>query len=466
MRLYWLIKAYNKFTPNEKKIIYDSLISKYNECIINSCSFKLRRYINKILKLNNNNKILLINYINARTLQLIKCPRDQADITKTICDPLSKQLCDQTSSDIIKSNIKKTAIDITIGTISGSIVGAVSGSIFPGAGTLIGLIAGATSGAIGRPVSNIISDAFDLGRSTSILGRNIPTYKKYKINLIKKTDDFFYPPIPNSILKIDIMYKYNYNKILNNTSIPVFISGMVKDKTNTNLNYIISCYKINNNNKKLYNTIKHNIINGSYKLFNFDVNESGKYQINVKTDNYTKIDIDSEFINVVDNEEFIKEDNISGLQLIRNYTTILEYSTLSIEESIQYAYELFNIVIDEYYFNRKYLQHVCNINPLKRDDDYIRALFYCSKILDKNLCYGLIEVKFCNAVIDNNAIMVKHIIRMKAIFIVLTINPQADIEYIDVVFEQIFYEMINIVKSINFTLSKRLFREHNINKLF
>lgn len=452
MKLYWLIKKYNNLKPENKIIVYDNLVNKNKN--FSTYPFHLKRYINKILKLNETNKILFINYINARRLQLIKCPHDKDNIIKTICDPVSQQVCEVTSADVIKNNIKKTALDITIGALSGSIVGAISGTILPGPGTLIGLIAGVTSGAISRPVSNIISDTIEFQRNSYIVDKNIPKYHKYKIDLIKNPNDFYYPPDPNSLLKITILYSDNYKKVLEYTTLSVFISGLVLNEND----YIITFYKKEEDKNNILKTIKHKKYDGSYKIYNFDIIEKGIYKVNVKNND---IELLSEDIKVVDKEDLLKDnDNLTAIQLIKNYTTVLKNSSLTINESIQYSYEVFNIIIDEYYFNRKYLQHICRTESLKHEDIYLNALFYCSRILDQELCFGLIEVKFCNSIINNNTIITRHIIRMKAIMIALFNFSQINTEIIDDIYNKIFYEMLITVKNINYSLAKKMVRDH------
>jgi outer membrane lipoprotein SlyB len=299
MKLYLLIKAYNKLSANEKNIVYDSLISHENICIrvcptlrkkgetkitpqMNhdkciKCSFKLKIYINKLNNLSSTNRILFINYVSARKLQQMTCPVDLKDSNKTICDALPKQICDTSGKTILSQRIKKTFSDVTIGLISGGIVGAIAGSILPGPGTLIGLIAGATSGGIGRPVGNIVEDAFNHQKNSISIGK-APKYTKYKFDLIKTPNDFFYPPVPDSLLKIEIIYKYNLKKILNNTNISVFISGMTKN--NRDNMYVITYYKIGNLEKP-YQIIQHDTTEGSNKIFNFNIYDEGKYQISI-----------------------------------------------------------------------------------------------------------------------------------------------------------------------------------------
>jgi hypothetical protein len=468
MRLYWLIKKYNKMTDDEKKFVYDNLMNEnIDKIYVNMHEFKIRNYVKNVNRLNKTERNVFINYINTKKLQLLTCfPNSNKRLTEngTICEPNSEhnKICKDGTKKELLNYTKKTGFDVAVGAITGAVIGAVVGSLFPGIGTIIGASAGATSGAANGSTGALVSDA--MKHIKHAYGHK-HVYKKYELTLVKNINNLYYPPTPNSLLKTEIRYRDSYEKVLNYTSIHIFINGLTGvDGEFYNIKY----YKIGEEDKP-YEEILYNTQNGNNVLYEFDVYDQGEYQVSIIMPN--KNIHFSEKINVVTKEEFLKEDklyeskceNFDGTQLIKNYTWVLERSKLTTQEASHYSYELFNIIADEYYINRKYLQHICNNEPLKHEKIYIEGLYYCTKNLNKEYCLGLIEVKFCNAVINNNAIMATHIVRIKAIIIMLYICPQNTkiSEHLEKIYKDTLFEMISIVRSLNRLLARRLIRQYH-----
>lgn len=467
MDLNFLIMSYNKLKYNDKYTVYNELIRENKTICINnvdsydkinediqSCkmSYKLTHIIKRFYKLKKIKKLIFLNYINTQYLNDLQC-MPNINSTTNLCNNTNKFTCHYSNNiNAFKYSAVRKGIDVSIGMINGAIVGAAVGSIFPGSGTITGVVSGVLAGAVNRGFGGNITD-FTTDAMYSIRQKLPKNKLLISANNLNK---YYFPEIPQTLLRIDLNFQYGYTKILRYSTLKYNIYGLSISKNK----YIIKHYLIGNN--KPLDIIETSSDNGIMYEGIIKVGDVGKYNISIENGS---IIVWSPIINVVTKEELLEE-NKSAIQLIVNYTDIFKSSQLTNEELVKYSYELFNIVIDEHYINRKYMSHICKSNLLEYEPIYSEAIFYCSKFINREILRTLVELKLCNAVIKNNYILILHIFRMRTILMVCLLNNKLSLENIEKMHNTIFLEMVSIVNIFNQVTARRLIYANRTKQLY